>query len=337
MIKLAVKALMLQLRIRSGVIVLSLFFIGMISAQSSMAQDYPNKPIRWLIGFPAGGATDVLGRVLASEMDTRLGQPIVVENKVGASGTIAVDAITKSAPDGYTLGTSGAGTSTIQFLLGPKPPYAMDDLEIIGNAGVLEFIILARKGLTYRTIAELSQAAKASPGKITYATAGSGTPGHLSIEYLMSMAGIQLLHVPYKGDTPALTDLSGGHVEIGILPIAAALSAIKSGLVVPIAVTSSMRSKLLPQVPTVAESGVLGYEASSLTLLVASRGTPKTVVDKLNAALNEALRKPSVIDRYTALGLRAVPETPQQAADYLRRENEKWSKVISDGKITVTP
>jgi tripartite-type tricarboxylate transporter receptor subunit TctC len=299
----------------------------------ALAQGFPNRPMKFIVPFPPGGSTDAAGRIFAAEMAATLGQPVLVENRPGASGAIGVDAIAKSAPDGYTMGLSGTGPSVLVHIMGPRPGFTMKDLIVVGHAGLVELIVVGRPGLPYNSIREIVAVAKASPGKISYATSGSGSPPHLSFEYLNSLAGIELLHIPYKGDAPALTDLMGNQVDLAILGVPGAVVQIKAGKIKPIAMTATTRSVALPEVPTVAESGVPGYDAAPFTLFVVPAGTPAPIVERLNAALNDALRKPSVVERFATFGITPVVMTPAAATEFLQRQTEKWAKVIRDAKV----
>ena len=295
------------------------------------AQQYPVRPLKLIIPFPPGGSTDLGGRLVAAEMSANLGQPVIVENKPGAAGTLGVDMVAKSAPDGYTMGLSGTGPTILAHLLGPKTAYALKDLAIVGNTGLVEFMIVARPGLPYASVREIVAAAKANPGKLSFAS--SGTPGHLAIEYLSSVAGIKLLHVPYKGDAPALNDVMGSQVDLGVLTIAVSLTQVRAGKAKGIAIASESRSPLLPDLPTVAESGVPGYEASAFTMLVVPAATPVASIERLNGALNAGLRKKELQDKFLSFGLVAVPGSAQAAAEVVRLDTEKWTRVIRDAKI----
>lgn len=301
-------------------------------AVPARAQDYPARPITLIVPFPPGGSTDFAGRLLAEHMGTALGQRIVVENRAGAAGAIGVAAVARAPADGYTIGLSGTGSSILAHLLGPAPGYSMADLAIIGNASLVDLILVARPTLAAGTVAELVAAAKAAPGKITYAS--SGTPTRLAFELLGAMTGMSLLHVPYRGDAPALADLRGGHVDLALLSVSGAIGQIQTGSIRPIALTSAKRIAALPEVPTIAESGLPGYDATPSTLMVAPKGTPAAIVLRLNQALNQALGEPALRERYAALGLTAMPQSPDAAAALLAADTAKWAKVIRDANIT---
>lgn len=298
-----------------------------------MAQAYPSKPVKFVLPYPPGGSTDLAGRLVASEFSAALGQQYVVENRAGAAGNIGVDAITKSAPDGYTIGFSGMGPSVLTHIAGPKPPFTQKDLVFIGHAGIVEMMIVANISSPYTTVKQIIDSAKASPGKIPYAHGGTGSPAHLSYELVNAMAGINMPAIPYKGDTPALTDVVGGQVLVGSISVAGALSQIKAGRARGIAVYSPQRSPSLPDVPTVAEAGLPGYEAGTFNVLIGPVGIPGPIVQRLNSALNESMAKATVRERYLQMGMVPVINTPQQATDFVLRETAKWDKVIKESKI----
>lgn len=299
------------------------------------AQDFPNRPIRIVVPFPPGGPTDVSTRLIAVEMQRVLGQTVLVDNKPGAAGALGVDAVAKSPPDGYTLGISGVGPTILLAALDPKLPYKpLKDLAFVGHTGAGELFFVARQGLPVATLPELLSLAKAKPGGLSYASAGSGGPVNVSFELLKGMAGIELLHVPYKGDPPALSDLLGGQVDLGLLSSTAALSHVKGGRLKALAAAGATRSKIFPDLPTAAESGLPGYEAGVWTLLVAPAGTPAPAIARLNAALAAALRSPGLRNKYEQMGIVPQPMSPEQTLAFVSRESAKWIKVIQDAKVT---
>lgn len=308
---------------------------GLLLSGLAEAQNFPSRPLKMVIPFPPGGSTDVAGRLVAGEMGGFLGQTVVVDNRAGAAGTLGIEQVARSAPDGYTMGLSGTGPTILAHVLGPKPSYTLKDLAIVGNLGLVEFIIIARPGFPQTTIRDIVTFARANPGKISFA--GSGTPAQLAIELLNSVAGIQTLHVPYKGDAPALADVMGGQADLAALTIAVSIAQIKAGKVKAIAVASEARSPLLPDVPTVAETGAPGYEASAFNMLVVPAATSPAVIERLNAAANSGLRKKDVQEKFLSFGLVATPGTAQAAAEVVRRDTEKWLKVIRDAKIQPQP
>jgi len=299
------------------------------------SQEFPSRALRIVVPFPPGGPTDLSTRAVAAEMQAVLGQTVVVENKPGAAGSLGVDMVARSAPDGYTLGISGVGPTILLAALDPKLPYKpLKDLAYVGHTGATELLFVARAGLPASSMSELLSLARAQPGKLSYATSGSGGPIHVSFELLKGIAGIDLIHVPYKGDPPALNDLLGGQVDLGLLSAPIALPHVKAGRLKPLAAAGAQRSKLFPGVPTVAEAGLAGYEASVWTLLVAPAGTPPAVLARLNSALSAALRKPELREKYEQWGMATQPMTPEQTLEFVARESARWGRVIQEAKVT---
>jgi len=304
-------------------------------AGGAQAQAYPERPISLIIPFAAGGSTDIAGRLVAEKMGQSLGQPVVVQNRAGAAGGIGMNAVAKAAPDGYTVGLSGVGTTVLLHITGPKPGFTTKDLVFIGNAGNVELLFVAGAKAPYKDLRQLIAAAKAQPGKIPFAHGGTGSPAHLTMEYLESSAGIDLTPVAYKGDGALIPDLLGGTIDVAIVAAASAIPHIKAGKLTPLAIASARRSPALPDVPTVQEQGVPGFESSAFNLLAAPVGTPESVVSKLNAALNDAFKSKELRDRFTEMGLAAGGGTPKETAEFVERETAKWRKVIQDAKIAV--
>lgn len=304
-----------------------------LTVSTVFAQAYPSKLMKFIIPFAPGGSTDIAGRLVASEMSSILGQPIVVENRAGAAGNIGIEAVVRSSPDGHTFGFSGMGPSVLTHIAGPKPPFGLKELIFAGHGGLVELMIVGHSGVAYGDIRQLVMAAKASPGKISYAHGGTGSPAHLAFELFKSMAGVDMPAISYKGDGPAVIDIVGGQVVVGSISVAGAMAQVQAGKLKAIAVGSPVRSPALPNIPTVAEAGIPGYEAGTFNMVVLPAGTPSSYVDRLNAALNETMRKPVVRDRYIQLGIVPVINTPQQAADFVSRELAKWARVIRDANI----
>ncbi|MBW7862457.1 MAG: tripartite tricarboxylate transporter substrate binding protein [Rhodocyclaceae bacterium] len=308
------------------------FTMGSLPAHG---QEYPSKPITLIIPFAAGGSTDIAGRILAKEMGEALGQPVVVQNRTGAAGAIGIDAVAKSAPDGYTLGLSGTGASVLLHITGPKPNFTIKDLSFIGNAGNVELMFISHPGSPYRDIRQLIAAAKQKPGKIPFAHGGTGSPAHLTMEYLEASAGIDLIPVAYKGDGALMPDVMAGTVDVGIVAAASPIGQIKAGKITPLGIASAKRSPALPDVPTVAEQGVAGFESAAFNMLAAPAGTPAPIIAKLNGALNQAFARKEVRERFVELGMAPGGGTPKEASDFVERETNKWRKVIQDAKIVV--
>ncbi len=301
-------------------------------------QPYPNRAVRLVVPFPPGGSTDVAGRVLGQAMQSRLAnQPVVVDNRAGAAGAIGTDAVAKAAPDGYTLGVGGVGSMVTLELLGRRLPYdAEKDLACVGHMGSLGLAIAVRAGLAVRDIRELVAYAKTNPGRLSYGTSGNGSPGHLAYEYLKSQTGMDGTHVPYRGDAPLVTDVLGGQVDVGVLTGSGAVAQAKNPNLRLLAVTGARRFAQLPQVPTVAESGVPGFDATIWNVLIAPAGTPEPVVARLNAALVAAMDDPAVLGQFAGQGLVPVRMDPRETADFVRREREKWGKVVRAANLKLT-
>src|ERR1700704_5533821 len=278
----------------------------------AQAQNYPSRAITLVIPFAPGGSTSIVGRGIADKISELLGEKVVVDNRPGAGGTVGTKAVAKSEPDGYTLvlgytGTLGIGPSLYKNV-GYDPRKDFAPIGLIGNA---PNSLVVNPSFPAKTIAELVAYAKANPGKVNFGSAGAGTASHITGEYFARSAGITLVHIPYKGTGPALTDLLGGHIPMAFAPIPASHANVSAGLLRALAVTSTTRSGLLPDVPTIAESGLPGFDASLYYGLVAPAGTPRPIVDTLNAALRAALGSDEVKKQLTQDGTAITPSTPE--------------------------
>src|ERR1700722_2306600 len=303
-----------------------------VRALPARAQAYPARPVRLVVGFAPGGSTDITARIIGQWLSGRLGQSIVIENRPGAGTNIATETVVKAAPDGYTLVMIGV-SSTINATLYDKLPFVfLRDIAPVAGIERQTQIVLAHPSLPAKTIPELIALAKASPGKITMASAGIGSIGHLAGELLKTMAGIDLVHVPYRGAAPALTDLLGGQGQTSITGLAGSLAQVRSGKLRALAVTAATRSAILPDVPSVGEF-VAGYEASDWFGVGAPRATAPTIVDRLNHEIAAALADPAVIARFAALGGTPLVLTPAAFAKLLADETEKWGKVVRAANI----
>ena len=300
-----------------------------VFAQNAFAQAYPTRSIRLVVPFPAGGTTDILARAAAQKLTESLGQSVIVDNRPGAAGNIGADIVAKSAPDGYTLLMGTVGTHAINPGLYAKMPYdhVKDFVPVVLVAGVPN-VLAVNPAFPVNSVAELIALAKSKPGTINFATSGSGTSIHLSGELFKTMAGVDMTHVPYKGSSPALTDLMGGQVQIMFDNLPSALPLNKAGKLRAIAVTSQKRAPVLPDVPTISESGLPGFEASSWFGVLAPTGTPAPIVAKINADVNKWLQSPEARDQLLAQGANAAGGTPEQFAAHIRAETEKWAKVV---------
>jgi len=298
-------------------------------ATCASAQNYPSKPIRLVVPFPPGGTTDILAREVGQRLSATLGQPVVIDNRPGAGGNIGADLVAKSAPDGYTLLMATVGTHAINASLYSKMPYdhIKDFAPVVLVAGVPN-VLEVTPSLPVNSVADLIKLAKEKPGQLNFASSGNGTSIHLSGELFKSMAGVNMTHVPYKGSAPALVDLVGGQVQLMFDNLPSSLPQIKAGKLRAIAVTSAQRAPALPNVPTIAESGLPGYEASAWFGIVAPAGTPPAVVNRINADVNQWLRTPEATEKLLAQGAIADGGSPEQFAAHIRAETEKWAKVV---------
>ncbi|MDQ6917306.1 MAG: tripartite tricarboxylate transporter substrate binding protein [Pseudomonadota bacterium] len=299
------------------------------SACGAFAQAYPNHSIRLVVPFPAGGTTDILARDVGKRLTETLGQSVVIDNRPGAGGNIGSDIVAKSAADGYTLLMGTVGTHAINPSLYAKMPYdhVKDFVPVVLVAGVPN-VLVVHPALAVKSVAELIKLAKDKPGTINFASSGAGTSIHLSGELFKTMTGVDIVHVPYKGSTPALTDLMGGQVQIMFDNLPSSLPQIKGGKLRAIAVTSLKRAPALPDVPTLAESGLPGFEASSWFGILAPAGTPAPVIAKINTEVNTWLQNPEGKQQLMTQGAEAAGGTPEQFAAHIRAETEKWSKVV---------
>jgi tripartite-type tricarboxylate transporter receptor subunit TctC len=304
-------------------------------ATGAFAQSFPSRPVTMIVPFAAGGATDVVARLLSAEVSARLGQPVLVENKPGAAGALGANFVAKSAPDGYTLCLCGGGPMVMLALLDPKQlPYVPTrDLAPVILSHLVDFVVVVRSDAPYKTLAQLVAAAKAHPGTLSYGSTGIGGPAHLGMELFARESGSSYLHVPYKGEINVTTDLLGGQIAIGLLSVQQAAPLIASGKVRPLAVWSPVRSKSLPSVPTVAEQGYPGYFAGTFVGINVAAGTPASVIDKLYAAFDGSLKKAAVRDKLEELGFTPMALPPAAYAAFLHREEDKWAKVIAETGI----
>ena len=312
----------------------SLLFMPILFATNVVAQVWPNKPIRWIVPFPPGGAMDVMARALAEKSSKSLGQAVVIENKPGAGGNIGADFVARSDADGYTMMITSIGMATNKYLY-PKLSYdPVKDFSPVSLIAIVPNVLVTNATQpNVKTVSDVIANAKAQPGKLTYASAGNGSSIHLAGEVFTSMAKIDMQHIPYKGSNPAVTDLLGGQVNYMFDSITSAKPHIDSGKLRPIGITTSKRSKALPNVPTIAESGLPGYEVTPWFAVFVPAATPKPIVNKLNAALLDALKSPEIKAKFDGIGAEPLGTTPDELASYLNKEIERWGKVISTNNI----
>ena len=304
--------------------------LALIAAAAARAEDYPSRPIRIVVPFSAGGAVDGPARIIAQELSKRLEQQVVIENKPGAGATIGSDVVAKSAPDGYTL-LFASQTNAISASLYSKLPFKpIDDFVPISLVGREPGVLVVNPALPVKTVQELIDYAKARPGKLDYASSGNGSGQHLFAAMFSSMAGIKMNHVPYRGSGQATTDLLGGQVKVSIPGLAGMLGHIKAGRLRALAVTGVQRSPQLPQVPTLDESGLKGYSAYVWMGLLAPKGTPQAIIDKLHQELVAALAAPQVKEYMERASIEPVGSTPAEFGTYFREEKDRWEKIIKE-------
>ena len=305
-------------------------------ASDASAQPYPARPVRMIVPFAPGGNVDINARAVAPALGQLLGQQIIVENRAGAGGTIGTDLVAKSAPDGYTLLMASSSIMTNGPALYPKLPYdIVRDIAPVGRVAVVPLVIVVHPSLPARNTRELIAVAKAQGGKLLMANAGVGTTNHLIAELFMIRTGTRMSLIPYKGSAPALIDLVAGHVFGHVDQISSALPYIKADRIRAIAVTTAKRAVALPEVPTLAESGVPGFDASTVTAILAPAKTPRDIVQKLNAALGQVLAQAAVKERFAAVGAEVQPSTSDELAAWIRDDLAIWVKVVKQAGIKV--
>ncbi|MCD0503426.1 Bug family tripartite tricarboxylate transporter substrate binding protein, partial [Bordetella petrii] len=299
------------------------------------AAAYPERPVRLVVPYPPGGATDVIGRVMAQELSVALGQQVVVENRAGATGNIGADQVAKADPDGYTLLMGALTSHSINAeLYKGKVPYDIEkSFAPVSIVGTVPLVFVVHPSVQAKSLQEFIALAKSKPGYLTMASSGNGSPQHLAAEMFMSMTGVKVLHVPYKGSGPAMTDLMGGQVLSMIETVPAAQGHVKAGKLRALAVASDQRAEALPDVPTTAEAGLANFQVSSMFGIVAPAGTPAPVVEKINGALKQIVSKPEVKAALLNQGAVATWTSPQDAAARIAAERAKWAKVIKDANV----
>ena len=301
---------------------------ALAAAAPVAAQDYPVKPVRIVIGFPPGGATDLVARLMAPKYTAIFKQQFIVDNRSGANGTIASDLAARAAPDGHVIHLATVGSLVLSPATGKVPYDPLKDFAPISQAVALQNIFIVHPTLPPRTLKELIALAKARPGALNFASSGSASPGHLAGELFNGMAGVKLVHVPYKGGGPAMIDLVAGHVEIFVAVISTAVPQVKAGKARALAVTGPKRAAALPAVPTVSEAALKGYEATNWYGYVAPPATPRPIIERLHKATVTVLEMPDVRQHLLDQGIEAAPNSPGQFAAYIQSETGKWTKVI---------
>jgi len=301
---------------------------------SAQAQEYPTRPITLIVPFPPGGSTSVVARIVAERLSATLGQQIIVDNRGGAGGTIAARAFVGAPPDGYTLFLGYTGTIAIAPSMYPNAGFdPRKDFAPIGRIGSAPAVLVVHPSFPVRSTAELIALAKEKPGFVNFGSAGVGSLTHIAAELFASMAGVKLMHIPYKGSGPVLSDLLGGHIPMSFTPIPVAHGPVAAGMLRALAVTSAKRTALLPEVPTVAETGLAGYEAVLRYGLLAPKGTPRPIVERLNKELRAALQSEEVLKRLASEGVEPLPSTPEEYAADIDQEEAKWSAIVKAAGI----
>ena len=298
------------------------------AAWPAHAADFPAKPIRLIVGFPPGGAIDLVARLLAPKLTEAFKQQVIVENRAGANGIIAADLTAKAAPDGYTVHLGGLASFVITPAITQVAYDPLMDFSPIGRTVALQNIFIAHPTLPVKNIKELIALARAREGRLNFASSGTGSTGHLSGELLKSMAKIDMTHIPYKGGGPAMTDLLGGQVELFIAIISTAVPHVQSGKARALAVTGDKRAAALPAVPTVDESGVKGYESTNWYCMLGPAGLPRPIVERWHKEMTAALNSPEIKQALFERGIEAAPTTPAEFTAFLKSETTKWTKVI---------
>jgi len=302
-------------------------------ALAAGAQNYPTKPVRIVVPFPAGGGVDLTARTVGQKLTDYLGQQVVIDNRAGAAGTIGAEHVAKSAPDGYTLLVAGPGSVAVAPLLFPKLGYnPLKDLAPITMLVTMPYIIVAHPSVPAKNAAELIALAKANPGKLNMASGGAGTGQHLAGEFFNVLAGIKMIHIPYKGTAPAIADIMGGHADLTFSD-PSVLPQLQAGRLKVLGVSGTKRYPPLPNVPTVNESGLPGFDALNWYPLMAPAGTPRDLVMKLNTEAIKALNSPDVRDKLMAQGLIPAPMSPEQLGQFIREDYERWARVIKAANV----
>jgi len=300
------------------------------------AQGYPSKPIRLVVPFPPGGPLDLAGRAIGDHLARAWGQPVLVENKPGAGGNIGADLVAKSAPDGYTLVMGALSTHAVNPHLYAKMPYdALKDFAPVTLVAITPNVLVVNASVQASSVKDLIALAKASPGKLSFASGSNGSAGHLAGELFKTLAGIDIVHVPYKGGAPAMQDLLGGQVQFMFDNLANAMAQIKAGKLKPLAVTTAKRSPLAPELPTMAEAGVPGFDISTWYGIMAPAGTPPDVVRKLNAEIVKFLASDDMREKLKAQGAEPAPMSPEQFDAFIRSEWRKYAKIVKDSGAKV--
>ncbi|RZL93516.1 MAG: tripartite tricarboxylate transporter substrate binding protein [Variovorax sp.] len=303
---------------------------------ANAATAYPDHPIRMIVGFPAGQSSDTTARLIASKLSDALKQSVFVDNRPGAAGIISHEAVKNAAPDGYTLLMGSTGTLAINPFLYKKLPYdALKDLDPVATVNAAPLILFTAASSPFNNLKELAAYTQAHPGKVSYGTGGSGTTGHIAMEMLKKDAGLDLLHVPYKGSPPMITDVIGGQVNVAFEPAGSVLPFGKSARIKFLGIATLKRYPLAPEIPTLSEQGAKGFEATPWSAIMAPKGTPPAIVEQLNAAVNKALKDPVVIEEIAKTGGTPLPKSVAEFRQFLQDENTRWGRAVRDSGAQV--
>lgn len=319
------------MKLHNIVIATALCFTSLVG--SAVAQDYPNKPIRWVVPYTPGGFTDNVTRMVSAKVQTILGQPIVIENKPGANSIIGADFVAKAAPDGYTLLTTITAHAANATLYQGKLPFDHKALVPISLVAISPLILTSSKKFPAKNVAELIAYAKANPGKVAFGSSGIGAAAHLTSELLQHTTGVQMIHVPYKGTAPALADLMANNIQLLVDVPSSMMPHVRAGKVNALAMFADKRLPSAPEVPTIVEAGGPPIQSSSWVMYFAPPGTPPAIVDKLSKAVAQALQSPEIVARFNELGIIPMGKNPAETAKFLEDEVAKWGKVITQANV----
>lgn len=319
------------MKLHKIVIATALCFTSLVG--SAIAQDYPNKPIRWVVPYTPGGYTDNVTRIVSAKVQTILGQPIVIENKPGANSIIGADFVAKAAPDGYTLLTTITAHAANATLYQGKLPFDHKALVPVSLVAISPLILTSSKQFPAKNVAELIAYVKANPGKVAFGSSGVGAAAHLTSELLQHTAGVQMIHVPYKGTAPALADLMANNIQLLVDVPSSMMSQVRAGKVNALAMFADKRLPAAAEVPTIVEAGGPPIESSSWVMYFAPPGTPPAIVDKLSKAVAQALQSPEIVARFNELGIIPMGKNPAETAKFLEDEVAKWGKVITQANV----
>ena len=315
---------------------LSFTALAFQTAQAQPADSYPNKPIKFIVPYAAGGASDVTSRLLAQAMSPSIGQSVIVENKSGAGGNIGTDFVAKSPPDGYTMLLAYTGPMAINPTLYKNIPFnPLKDFAAVTLVAEAPLLLGVHPSVPVKNVKELVEYARANPGKIFYGSSGTGGADHLAGDLFMQQTGAKIVHVPYKGGAPALRDLVAGNTQMQFMTIPAAIPHIKDGRIRPLALLSNTRFELFPDVPTIAEAGLPGVYVNNTYGVTVPAGTPPAIVNKLNAELVKAVKSPEIANRFTELGLVPRYNTPAEFSQFMNDEHVRWAKIVKDSGASV--